>query len=445
MQAVNQISRKKEGYSETAKMLKYGGAFAVFLFTLWMTRHLEVSRCPDEWMRILVPEYIASHNRLPVGTETEILNKQLGFSYAFTPYLPSLISAFFIKFAVYFRLPGAVTVSMTRLPSIFAAVFSWLLCWDISEEAFRHQLSGMVFASGLCLVPQFLFLGSYLNNDCFGVMCCLLILLAWLKGRKDQWSVKSCLLLGFGCGLLALTYYNDYGFLLCSLIWYFATSRRMHRTAKQTFTGAGIVLLTAFAIAGWFFIRNAVIHNGDFIGMNSMYEAGRIYGLKELYLENRPTPHNLGQSIWYVLFDENSHWARTSLESAWGVFGNMDVRFNDGWYHAEAWITSILAGLGILQMIIHHKQIHLYEVLCLVLCMAVPVILSIRYTMVIDYQAQGRYIISSWIPLVFVETYGIDRLRSALRTKISYAFVMWCGCAAFYAVLCVIPLGCFRP
>ena len=59
--------------------------------------HLMQSWAPDEGMREDVVYWIAKNGRLPIGDEKELINPIWGFSYAFLPYLPSIIGAFYVK------------------------------------------------------------------------------------------------------------------------------------------------------------------------------------------------------------------------------------------------------------------------------------------------------------------------------------------------------------
>ena len=54
---------------------------------------------PDEINRVKIPLYLYFHNTLPIGTEKELVDWTWGNSYAFVPYLTSLIAYVFMKIA----------------------------------------------------------------------------------------------------------------------------------------------------------------------------------------------------------------------------------------------------------------------------------------------------------------------------------------------------------
>ena len=78
------------------------GTLILFLFLFYCSTKLCMNVAPDEYMRYDIPLFIYNHSYLPKGDEKEILNAIWGFSYGFTPYLPSIISFFFMKIASIF-------------------------------------------------------------------------------------------------------------------------------------------------------------------------------------------------------------------------------------------------------------------------------------------------------------------------------------------------------
>lgn len=61
-----------------------------------------------------------------------------------------------------------------------------------------------------------------------------------------------------------LTYYNAYGYILCSIILCLISVILNKMKTKQIIQKVLIVAIMAFLVAGWWFIRNAIIYNGDF-------------------------------------------------------------------------------------------------------------------------------------------------------------------------------------
>ena len=65
--------------------------------------------------------------------------------------------------------------------------------------------------------------------------------------------------LGVAIGICALTYYNAYGFILCSIIVYCMSSYKLHFTFNEFLKKGFLIAIAALVVGGWFFIRNAMI------------------------------------------------------------------------------------------------------------------------------------------------------------------------------------------
>ena len=59
-----------------------------------------------------------------------------------------------------------------------------------------------------------------------------------------------------------------------------------------------------------------------------------------------------------------------------------------------------------------------YFIICLILCVLIPIILSIKYSYSIDYQPQGRYIMSILIPIALFMSIGYEYFSEFIENKI---------------------------
>lgn len=66
---------------------------------------------------------------------------------------------------------------------------------------------------------------------------------------------KACILLGLAVGICALTYYNAYGYILCSALICLSSAILNKMDAKEIAKKALIVASVAFVAAGWWFVR----------------------------------------------------------------------------------------------------------------------------------------------------------------------------------------------
>jgi hypothetical protein len=390
------------------------GAACIFLLTFYIANIMTTVHAPDEYMRIEIPKWIVAHGALPHGDEKALINAQWGFSYGYTPYLPSLIAVLFMKITALFTTNAGAMLVAARFVSVLAIVVTWFACCAIGDRMFERRVCRILFAVMCCCLPQFIFLGSYFNNDAFGVMCTALITLAWLRGDQDGWTVKSAVLLAVPIGLLALTYYNDYAFILCSILFYFASAIRKKMPAKKILLLALLITVIVFAIAGWFFIRNYLIHDGDFLGMRSLNASGQKYAEEQYKPTNRNTPEHLGWSWYDMIF--RSGWLLFTIQSFIGMFGYAVFHLPSPMYWVYSIGVLLLLALMLVR-VIRDRRFPKKLFFCLVICIVVPVFLSMHYSYYTDYQPQGRYIMSALIPLMLFCTYGVDGIVCRIGKK----------------------------
>lgn len=409
------MNDKQNAYDHVYRITVLLGTCLIFLLTFYISTTLLMKHAPDEYMRIQIPQWIYKHNMLPHGDEKELINKTWGFSYGFTPYLPSLISVLFMKLVSLITTSSKAILTAARFVSVLSITILWITCTKIGDRLFKRRTMRILFALLCCTLPQFIFLSSYLNNDAFGVMCTGLIVLAWLTGDQEGWTIKRCLFLAIPIGLLALTYYNDYAFILCSILFFFISIIRQKVPTKTIIQYTLFIVLIVFLICGWFFIRNAIIHNGDFLGMKSMYACGEKYALPKYKPSHRNTLAMKHKGFYDAFI--KSHWFKNSIYSFIGYFGYMKVRMPDLAYTIYKTFIVILFMITIIRCIIERKMPKKLF-LCLIVCMIIPLLLSMYYSYFTDYQAQGRYVMSALVPLMIFSTYGLDGLLIKLENKL---------------------------
>lgn len=52
--------------------------------------------------------------------------------------------------------------------------------------------------------------------------------------------------------------------------------------------------------AGWYFIRNGIIYNGDFLGIQATRKCGEINAMEQYKPSNRTNMYNQGKTMGYV-------------------------------------------------------------------------------------------------------------------------------------------------
>lgn len=414
--------------------------FIIYIFCLCLTWLMAIGydKAPDEEMKFDVCQYIFKNGKLPHGGDASIRNSQWGISYAFTPILSYIISAIFMKITSFFTLDFQYIIWSARLVSVLCITLYGVMCYKIGNKLFEG-IYKWLFTVFVTLLPQIVFLGSYINNDSLALLSTSIIVYSWIIGLEKNWNWKSCIVMGLGIGICSLSYYNSYGYILCSIIIYFVSCYIKKINIKEFFKKGIVIALIAFAIGGWWFVRNFIIYDGDFLGINISREYGEKYAKNQYKPSNRNTPANKNYSLKYMLFD--MRWLELTSKSFIGLFGYMNVPMNPVIY--ERYYSVFAFGiLGIFISIIINffkafkkdKSISKkdkakgYEKvlfnMMMIFCIIIAIGLSIYYSYFMDFQPQGRYIMPIIIPFMYFIVLGIKNILDVIIKNKSMKIVI---------------------
>ena len=424
---------KKRHKLNTKTLIKV--LFILYILVLCTTWALTMgyNNAPDEAMKYDVCKYLVKHKALPHGGDPEIREINWGISYAFTPILSYIFSAICMAIVSIFT-DGTFKIFLsTRIVSIVCMCGYAFMNIKLSEKLFKgiYKWLYLVFVT---LLPQVVFLGSYLNNDSLALFSISIIVYSWILGIEKNWNWKSCIILSIGFGLCALSYYNAYGYILCSAIIY-CLSNLNKKIKFKTFLIKGFAIVgIVFVIAGWWFIRNFIIYDGDIFGITISREYGEKYALDWLKPSNRGTPNKLKWSLKHMLFEKK--WLKTSIDSFIGVFGNMNVRMSKIMYklYKSVFIFGFIGLVfdkmyklikNIINKIKNKKDIEknvetiedktknkekiLFNMIMFI-CIVIPIMLTLYYSYFNDFQPQGRYAMPIIIPLMYFVVKGFEKI-----------------------------------
>ncbi|MBR5338208.1 MAG: glycosyltransferase family 39 protein [Lachnospiraceae bacterium] len=368
---------------------------------------------PDETMRYDIPMYIYKFGVLPGGDDPLLIDNAWGLSYAYFPILSYMISALFMKAVSVFSTEPVVLLMAARSISLLCGVGTAFMSLKIGRKLFGNRM-GLLFAVFVAFLPQNIFISSYVNNDALAIFSTSLIVWFWIRGIETRWDIKACIGLAVSISICALSYYNAYGFILCSIILFFASYKTVD---KKTALIVGIV----FVLAGWWFIRNAVLYEGDFLGMRTCDAVAELHAWPEVRPSALSTPMSQGMSIFDMLFKTN--WIFSVAGSFIGCFGGMDVKL-PMWMYIVAGVFFLV---GIILLAIKGRDIFsskkgntflpgffgnegygtraLFSWIML-LAIIIPNILNMYNSYANDYQPQGRYSLPMIIPLFYFITLG---------------------------------------
>lgn len=386
----------------------------LFCYYLIWTVSQPYNSCPDEKMKWDICKYIAEHNSIPDGRDESIRDSIWGISYAFQPILTYMICAVFVKIASIFTTQQFALVVAARLVSTISMTLTIYFVIKIANKLFKDKgIYKYLFIIFIAFQPITAFLASYINNDSTAILAISMIIYLWILGLESNWKTKHCILLGGAVGFCALTYYNAYGYILCSVLICLSSAVLNKMDAKEIAKKALIVASVAFAIAGWWFVRNAIIYDGDILGTKTQNEYGDKYALEQYKPSVRKTPENSNESIWHMLNEDA--WANTTAKSFVGIFGYHSILMSNKIYYLylSLWL---IGGLGCLlkfkDLFIYKKEEKSKYILnyIFVIAIIIPILLSIIYSYTSDFQPQGRYIMGIIIPFMYFVVNGIQTM-----------------------------------
>lgn len=420
----------------------------LFLLLVFYSMATTPASGPDEAMKYDICNYIAAYGKLPNGTDPALRNPVWGISYGFTPILSYMISAFFLKVASFFTADIFWLYVAVRFTSVLSITGMAYLMFRIGEYFFPADRSRFLFVISGTLLPQVMYLGSYLNNDSFALFTIAWIIYAWLNGRDKHWDLKSCILFGTGIGLCALSYYNAYGYILMSIPFFFISywkggaakeqgKAERQKAKKRMFQMAAWIAGVAILLAGWWFIRSAVLYNGDFLGLKTTDEYGEMYAQPGFRPSERATPYHEGLSIGQMLF--STGWLKTTLISFIGILRTCDLNI----LGVEYLMIGLIFLIGLTGCLFRWGKKEKFPAdallhITFIICMLIPCGLSMYYSYYSDFQPQGRYLMPMLIPFIYFVTAGLSTLLERVPYKINR--VLYGGLYGFMAVVSLLCL-----
>ena len=398
---------------------QWGLAVLVFLCCLAGASLLRVEYCPDEWARRLLCDYMVQHGRLPIGEEGELILREYGFSYAIYPYLAAMINALFMRIAGLFTGSERVLLAASRMCSVLSLSVGCVYLQRIGNALFRRRCVSTLFAALVCFMPQTMFLGMYHNNDSLALCGVIAVLYSVLMGSRNHWRVRDCVHLTVWTSATLLSYYNAYGWLLvCGIVTAvsFLSDKRIsgkEKALKMTGIFLGIV-----ALAGWWFIRNAYYHNGDFLGMTTeAVDRARLEAEGWVFKNYRRPSEMEGYTLFRMLTEERCAYLVALLKSFIGAFGNMNI-FMPGWIYFFYYAVILLGAVCFGVFVFRKKTREEKWILGIFLAGGIITVgLTLYNSYFTDYQPQGRYIITLLLPLAFGITDTGTALLSGSRSR----------------------------
>lgn len=401
--------------------VEYGLILLTFIICLIGALQFSVYLCPDERGRKLLTDWISLHKALPTGEEPETIMRIWGFSYALRPYLSSIIGALFMLLFVQFTESPVILLAASRMGSALALSGCGYYCLRLGHRIFQKRSSAMLLATMVCLLPQAVFLGSYLNNDILGLFAVCAMLCYMVEAYDDRCSVKSCIRLAVACSMGLLSYYAVYGWILMSFLFCLAAAafdRKLPDRGRLILTRSALIGSICLVLAGWFFIRNAILHQGDPLGLAA--EGVSRARMREMgyTLQDYVCCQDDGMTLLQFLQWKDYEWCWMTARSFVGVFGGMTIYLPTERY--GLYYIWFLGGMMLFFAVLRRQRPKRRDALLMIAMLLASIItvgLHLWHSYARDYQPQGRYVISLILPLGFMLSYGLDRVSVGLNGK----------------------------
>lgn len=456
---IKAVCEKQDLLGKYQKYLEIGYVILCGCFFFIWSIAKDLNYGPDELMRYQIPEYIFKNGSLPNGNDLELRNELWGFSYAYYPnFIGPIFSAFFMRIASIFTKDEFVLLVAARFTSVLSGAFTVLFLLKICHRLFSVETKWMVTIL-FSMIPQFVFLTSYVNNDIICICGSGIICYAWVCGLQDGWNYKNATILSMGIIIATLSYYNSYGWILCSVFLFIFSFllQKGKKDYKTMFSIGFFIAIIVVSVSAVFFIRNAILYQGDFLGMKSLKMSSEKYAVEWLKPSNRNIAANKGMSLFEMLCSKEwtgVTWGYLTLKSFIGVFGYMLVYIPD-WVYTSFHILFIACTIGFLGQIITwgikgknfyfrngQKTVLFYG--AIVVSFFIPIGLSLYYSFAVDYQPQGRYCYPMVIALAIIFGTGIEWYFSKMKPLCSKILSMIVSCA-FIAIIILVFLNYYLP
>ncbi len=383
---------------------------------------------PDEINRYKIVQYIYQYGQLPVGDNPAVLIDGYGGSYAFQPMLTYILDGYLLRALTFLSLPLKGQILIARMVNICFGLLMAFYVKKISKLLFSNPYASWAFTLAIVFLPQNLFIHTYVNTDSMGLLSVAIIIYALLNGMKNDYSFKTCLHLSIGIILCAMSYYNCYGIVLCAIFlflyqfFYKKEGNKISYHYKMFYQKSAVII--AFVLLGisWWFIRNAILYQGDFLALNARKICAAATCLAEYNPFTRDTYKSLGIPVFLMIF--HTDYYTLVWKSFIAMFGPMLIPTHHYIYMGyKYWFIASLLGLLIPKkaniMPNYRKDQKFIFSIDMFVAMIIPIFLAIYYSYTWEFQPQGRYYLPMLIPFIYFLTIGIQKLISIIASAVT--------------------------
>lgn len=392
---------------------------------------------PDEINRFRIVRFIYENGYLPKGDDPAVLIPGYGGSYAFQPMLTYILEGFLLRAVNLFTDRFDVLLIAARMVNVFFGMAAAVLTRRLSKLLFPEKMTQWLFSCLVVFLPQSLFLHTYINTDSCAVLSVILMFTAVLDGMKNGFTRSLCIQTAAGVILCALSYYNAYGAVVVTVVLFVScfagkvsagtimrdgTASPVDRYYMEwkPMLCAGLFITALFLLgAGWWFIRNAVLYHGDFLGMNARNLCVASTCTPDFHPLLRQTYQNQGVGVFAMVF--GTDYFTLLVRSFVAMFGPMNLPTH--YYIYEIYYRVFAVGLLACALPIGHglyltwqeKNRRFFFNGCMALACVIPIFLCVYYSYTWDFQPQGRYLMPMLPAFMYFVTLGLRKTGFLLQ------------------------------
>ena len=392
---------------------------------------------PDEINRFRVVRFIYENGYLPKGDDPAVLIPGYGGSYAFQPMLTYILEGFLLRAVDLFTDRFDVLLVAARMVNVFFGMAAAVLTRRLSKLLFPEKMTQWLFSCLVVFLPQSLFLHTYINTDSCAFLSVILMFTAVLDGMKNGFTRPLCIQTAAGVILCALSYYNAYGAVVVTVILFISCFAgkvsagtitrdgtaspvdRYYMDWKPMFRAGAFISALVFLGAGWWFIRNAILYHGDFLGMNARNLCVASTCTPDFHPLLRQTCQNQGIGVLAMVF--GTDYFTLLVRSFVAMFGPMNLPTH--YYIYEIYYRIFAVGLLVCMLPIgrglylswQEKNRRFFFNGCMVLACVIPVFLCVYYSYTWDFQPQGRYLMPMLPAFMYFVTLGLRKTGFLLQ------------------------------
>lgn len=406
----SELDRSKDAAGDSGKVkleeyLCLGGAYLMFRLP-WLFM-LPMVESPDEFAHHWVIKFLTEHHRLPMAKE--VFDGGASAVYGSLPqmgYLPHV--------AVASLFPIESIALTERLGSLFMGAWMMLAAYYIGKRLFpKSAVAALALPAAIILHPQLVFIHSYANCDSTSSALASIILWLSFESLFSGLRFHRTMIIGALSGWVAISKYAGLAILPVVAVPLIASIFINGSSVIAGFASFIAAGLLAAAVSGWWFYQNNVQYPGDFSGTQTMFKSWAVANHKPLtyYL---PASHIIKDHKWW----------RLTMFSYWSLFGYMTryIWRPVYWLYGFYMLLSFLAPLAQLGMSIARKNFSLRGKsrptimwFSLALCLTINLVLMIAASTKNLGGPQGRYLITSEIPIMGLIIGGLMQCGSQTK------------------------------